>query len=236
MKRLNNLIVIGTSHISSQSVQEVEQVINQEQPQIIAVELDKNRLTALISNNKRKLSISALPTIGVKGYLFALIGSYIQKKMGKVVNIEPGSEMLTAINLAKKNKVDLALIDQPIEITLQRFSREFTWKEKWRVIIDILLGLVQPKKQLKKYQLENFDLRTVPEEKAIIKLLKVIKKRYPSLYKVLIEERNQYISSRLISLINKNTNKKIVAVVGAGHEEEIIRLVKKKVKNNVFIT
>ncbi len=228
MKTFQNLTIIGTSHIAQQSVQEVTQAVEQIKPQIIALELDKTRLYALAQKQKRKIRLTDLPRIGFKGYLFALIGAYVQKKLGQIVKVQPGAEMRQAIKLAKQNNIKIALVDQPIEITLKRFSKEFTWKEKFRFIADIFRGIFFRKKELKKYHMDKFDLTKVPEEKLIQQLIKQLKQRYPSIYKVLIHERNQVIAKNLAAVIKKHPEDKIVAVVGAGHETELINLVKKK--------
>jgi len=232
MKTFQNLTLIGTSHISQQSINEVTVAIQSIQPQIVALELDQTRFYALLQKKKRKTKISDLPRIGLKGYLFALIGAYVQKKLGQIVKVQPGAEMLTAIKLAKKNKLKIALVDQPIQITLKRFSEEFTRKEKFRFLADIFKGIFFRKRELKKYQLEDFDLTKVPEEKLIQKLIKNLKQRYPSLYKVLIKERNQVIAKNLSNLIKQNPQDKIVTVVGAGHETEIVNLIKKYLAKN----
>ncbi len=235
MKTYKNLTLIGTSHIAQQSINDVTKSIEQMQPKIVALELDKTRFVALmetpdensLKKKKRKIGLSNISKIGVKGYLFSLIGAYLQKKLGRIVNVQPGSEMLTAINLARKHNTKIALVDQPIEITLKRFSQEFTWREKLKILIDILKGIFSPKKQLKKYGMENFDLTKVPSDKLIRKLIKNLKKRYPSLYKVLIKERNQVIAKNLKEILKQNPEDKVIAVIGAGHEEEILKLVKK---------
>lgn len=229
MKTLQNLTIIGTSHIAVQSIREVTEAIDQIKPQIVALELDKTRFRSLTSKNTRKVRFSDIPKIGIKGYLFVLIGAYVQKKLGQIVKVQPGAEMLTAIQLAKKNKSKIALIDQPIEITLKRFSEEFTWKEKLRFIVDIFKGLIFRKREFKKYHLEQLDLTKVPEEKLIKQLINQLKQRYPSIYKVLIKERNYVIANNLTTLIKQNHDDKIVAVIGAGHETEIIKLISKKI-------
>ncbi|MBR9683200.1 hypothetical protein GOV03_01550 [Candidatus Woesearchaeota archaeon] len=228
MKTFQKLTLLGTSHIAQQSVDEVTKAITNLKPQIVALELDKTRFYALTSKEKRKVRLSDLPRVGMKGYLFALIGAYVQKKLGKIVKVEPGAEMLTAIKLAKENKIKIALVDQPIEITLKRFSKEFTWKERGRFIADLFKGLVFKKREIKKYHLENFDFTKVPEEKMIQVLIKQLKQRYPSIYKVLIQERNEVIAKNLAKLIEKHPQEKILAVIGAGHEVEILKLIQKK--------
>ena len=113
-------------------------------------------------------------------------------------------------------------VDQDIEKTLKRFSKEFTWKERFRLVYDIIKGAILRKKEV------DFDLRTVPSKKVIDKLINKVKARYPGLYKVLIEERNEFMASKLARIININEDKKILAIVGAGHEEELIDLIKNK--------
>ncbi|MBU4284026.1 MAG: TraB domain-containing protein, partial [Nanoarchaeota archaeon] len=110
--RYKNLNIIGTSHIAKQSIDSVKNTILEEKPDIVALELDKNRFYGLMHNQKRKISIADIPKIGFKGFLFSWIGSVIQKKIGDYVGVSPGSEMKTAIRLAKKQKARIALIDQ----------------------------------------------------------------------------------------------------------------------------
>ncbi len=220
-----NLTLIGSSHVSIESVRLVKKTIEEEKPGIIAVELDKDRLEALLHKKKQGLFIRG---VGFKGMLFAAICGWIEKRIGRIVKVEPGSEMKMAVRLAKEHKAKLALIDQHITITLRRFSQSLTWKEKWRFVVDIFLGLVTPNRQAKKLGMSEADLTKVPDQKTIQKLLKYVSHRYPNVYKVLVKERNVYMANNLAVLMKAYPQEKIVAVVGAGHEEEMIALVKEK--------
>ena len=66
----------------------------------------------------------------------------------------------------------------------------------------------------------------VPSKKIINELVEKVRKRYPNVYKVLIEERNHVMAKNLKKIIENNKDKKILAIVGAGHEEEILKLIK----------
>ena len=134
MKIYKNLIIIGTSHVAIQSIQEVENIILNEKPELVALELDKPRFLALMEKKKEKLRLRDIKYIGVKGYLFNLIGAWIEKKIGETVGVLPGSEMKKAVNTAIKVKADISLIDQNIKITLKKLSKRLTWKEKFRFI------------------------------------------------------------------------------------------------------
>ncbi len=221
----NNLTLIGSSHVSADSVKLVRETIEKEKPSIIALELDKDRLEALLHKGKRKLFIRG---VGIKGMLFAAIVGWIETKIGKVVNVELGSEMKTAVNLAKEHNIKIALIDQHITKTLKRFSESITWKEKWNFVIDILLGIVAPKKQMKKYKLKDTDLSKVPDKETIRKILEHTKERYPNFYKVIVAERNEVMANNIAHLILRYPDDKILAVIGAGHEEEMMKLIREK--------
>jgi len=231
--RYKNLNIIGTSHIARQSIDSVKNTILEEKPGIIALELDKNRLYGLMHNQKRKLSISDISRIGFKGFLFSWIGSVIQKKLGDYVGVAPGSEMKTTIRLAKKQKARIALIDQDIETTLKRFSRSLTWKERWNLLVDIFKGVVLRKNELEDLNIEKFDLTKVPSQEVIRVLINKMRERYPHICRVLIDERNKIMARNLSYLMNEHPEKSILAVVGAGHEEEIIDLIKKDLDNKI---
>ena len=218
--RYKNLVVLGTSHIAKQSLDEVKNKIEEEKPDIIAIELDNKRFPTLMSNARKKIQLNAIKHIGLKGFIFSLLGAWAEKKLGKLVGVAPGSEMKQAVQIAKKNNIKIALVDQDIEITLKRLSKTLTWKEKWNFVTDIF------KAAFTKGEKIEFDLRTVPEKKIIKKLTTQLKERYPNVYKVLIEERNKVIANNLKNIMDSNQDKKILAILGAGHVDEVIELIK----------
>lgn len=217
MRSYHNLIIIGTSHIANESILLVKEKINEMKPDIVALELDQLRFEALLYEKKHKNRLSDIRYIGLKGFLFNLIGAYIENKLGKIVNVKPGSEMKAAIIAAKQNNADIALIDQDIRITLKNLSKSFTWKEKLRFIAEIIKSFFKREKI-------KIDLTKVPNKKLIKKLTDKMKRDYPSIYKVLIDDRNKVMAKNLYKLMP--TGKKIIAIVGAGHEDEIIGLIK----------
>ena len=219
--KYQNLTIIGTSHIAKESLDEVKDIIVKEKPDIVAVELDKQRAYALIHNIKSRTSIKDIPKVGLKGWLFAVLGAWAEKKLGSMVGVAPGSEMKMALNIAKSNKIGVSYIDQDISITLKKLSKAITWKEKWNFIADIFKAVILRKKEV------DFDLTKVPSKTVIKKLILQFKNRYPSIYNVLVHERNVYMAKRLQRIISSNPDLKVVAIVGAGHEEEILNMVKK---------
>lgn len=214
MYKYKNLTVLGTSHIAKQSIDQVRKAFKIIKPDIVALELDKPRFLALTSKNKI-ISLKKYKGLNFKSFLFNLIGSYIEKNLSKQTGFSPGTEMKTAINLSKKQKIRIELIDQPINITINKLTSQLTRKEKLSLLKEILLF------PFSKNKIE-FNLDEVPSEEIINKLIKETKEKYPTIYRILVKERNEYMAKALYKIINTNPDKKILAIVGAGHQKEII--------------
>jgi pheromone shutdown-related protein TraB len=220
--KYENLTIIGTSHIAKESLEQVEKYIEKELPDIVALELDKKRLFALVSGQKRRIRLRDIRKMGIKVFLLNLIGAYVEEKLGKMVGVKPGSEMKLAYRLAQKHKLKIALIDQNIEVTLKRLSKAITWKEKFAFVIDLLKGLILRRPEI------QIDLTKVPPEEVIKLMIEKVKSRYPNIYRVLIDERNIYMARHLAKILMKFPDKKIFAIVGAGHEKDLLVLIKKE--------
>ena len=121
MKYYQNLTIIGTSHISKDSVNLVERVILESKPEVVAIELDKNRFYALITGQRGSIGFNDIKRIGFKGYIFAKLGYFVEKKLGSLVGSSPGDEMIKASKAAEIIKAQIALIDQPSQITPKKF-------------------------------------------------------------------------------------------------------------------
>ena len=123
--------ILGTSHISPESIKQVEKTIEKESPDIIAIELDRKRFFTLTSKGKKRLI-----TKNISALVLGLIGAYLEKKLGKIVGTKPGDEMKKAISIAKEKNIELQLIDQDINITLKKLTK-IPRREKFKVFWDI---------------------------------------------------------------------------------------------------
>jgi pheromone shutdown protein TraB len=126
--------------------------------------------------------------------------------------------MLQAVTLARNNGKRVALVDQDIRITLSRLSKKITWKERFNFIIDIFKAPFSKR--------ITVNLQDVPEKTLITELMSQLRLRYPGLYSVLVEERNKYMAIKLKNIMTAHEDMKILAVVGAGHEEDLVAAIK----------
>ena len=146
----DNIILVGTAHISKASVEEVKQVIEEYKPDIVAVELCKRRYEAITKKDQWENTPINELLKGNKAYLMLAqtFLSSIQRKLGKDYGVEPGSEMIAAMNEAKKHKIDVALVDRDISVTLKRAWRKMGFREKFRLLPGSLIifpGLLTPR-------------------------------------------------------------------------------------------
>ena len=214
-----NLVILGTSHISIESIKEVRSYLSKNNPTLIALELDKNRYHALLDKSKKASSFQVLKEFGLLPFVLNMIGHKIEKELGKIVGVVPGSEMVEAIKISKEKNIPIALIDQDIRITLKKLSKTVTFKEKTRFILDILTSFFPSKNKIK------IDLSKVPEKDLLLSLITKVKDRYPSFYKVLVEDRNKILAKNLYNIASNS--KEVFVVVGAGHLEGLLEELKK---------
>ncbi|MEK6958417.1 MAG: TraB/GumN family protein [archaeon] len=217
------LILVGTAHISKESIDLVNKTIEEEVPDIIGVELDHERLQQLLSGKKwGETNIVEIVQTG-KTYLFLLnvLLSNLQKQLGAQVGVQPGAEMLAALKKAQEKKVPVQLLDRNIRITLKRAFNEMSFIEKAKLAGGILGGFFGVGEKITIEKIEE-----LKQEDLLNKLMKELGKQMPSIKKVLVDERDDYIAE----MIKNSPGKKIVAVVGAGHLDGIVDCIKNNKK------
>jgi pheromone shutdown-related protein TraB len=209
----DNIILVGTAHVSEDSVREVEEAIEKYRPDVVAVELDERRLKALQEGDEsREINIKEL----LKGSNFAIfllqwLLAYVQRKIGAQEGVRPGAEMIAAIEVAKKNGLEVALIDRDIGITLARFWERMSLREKLKMFSTLVLAAFG-------IGAEDVDMEKITNEDVVAGLVEELRHFAPSAATVLIDERDAYLAQNLVRL---GREKKVLGIVGAGHREGI---------------
>ena len=203
------IILVGTAHISAESVELVHQVIERERPDCVCIELDERRYRALIEKSRwegldlrQVIRDRQLATL----MLNFLLSSY-QKRLGGKLGVMPGSELLEAAHSAERLHIPVALVDRDIRITLRRAWSALSFFDKAKLLSSALMGLVEEQ------QLDEAELRRIRERDVLSELMNELGRVMPALRRVLIDERDAYLAQR----IRETEGKKVVVVVGAGH-------------------
>jgi pheromone shutdown-related protein TraB len=225
----DDIILVGTAHISKESVEEVKKAIEEYKPDIVAVELCKRRHEVITRKDKWENTPVTKLLRSNNAYLMLAqtFLSSIQRRLGKEYGVEPGSEMIAAIDVAKKKKIEVALVDRDISITLKRAWRKMGFREKFRLTWEFLKAILGYEDE----EAEELDLEKLMDQDVISSLMEEFGEIAPSVATVLIHERDEYISKRILDESKKG---KVVAVVGAGHVNGIKKqLEKKKLKTDL---
>ena len=213
------LRILGTAHVSTASVEAVREQITTYQPDIVAVELCGSRHQALTSN--RRLDKEGLLKVVKEGKApLVLLQSLLaaeQRKMGLDEGQQPGAELLVAVQEAEAAELEVALIDRDIQTTLRRAWKKMRFREKVRIIWSLLGD-----------EDEDDDAPGVGElledQDLLTSLMEELRTFSPGAGVVLIDERDSFLAGKISSL---PSDKKILAVVGAGH----LKGIEKHLKN-----
>ncbi len=205
-----NLRIIGTAHVSKDSVELVDKQIEEWRPDVVAIELCNSRAQAL--KDERRLDQEGLRKVIKEGkaplVLFQSMLAAEQRRLGMDEGVQPGAELLGAMNSAEEKNIEVALVDRDIQITLRRAWRNMGLREKWR----ILWGLVAPEDDSEEDIPEINEL--LSNKDLLSELMEELKQIAPSAGEVLVDERDEYLATKIESQRSKG---KVLAVIGAGH-------------------
>jgi pheromone shutdown-related protein TraB len=205
--------VVGTAHVSQKSVDEVRHVIEDIQPDVVCVELCKARHDALTKDSAfRDLDVFKVVREGRGLYLLAHLAlSAYQRRIGASLGVKPGAELLAAVNAAKEKNIPVELIDRDINITLKRtWANLGLWKRSM-LMSSLLVGWEDEKGE----PVSEKTVEDLKDPKALSEILTELGNAVPEVKKPLVDERDQYLASKLTDA--GAGKKKVVAVVGAAH-------------------
>ncbi|MCF8040305.1 MAG: TraB/GumN family protein [Desulfohalobiaceae bacterium] len=203
------IYLVGTAHVSHQSVRDVRTVIQRIQPDSVCVELCPSRYKAIVQHeNWRQMDIFKIVKEQKALFLLVqLIMSSFYKKIGKKLGITPGAEMVEGIQQAEKVGAELILADRDVNITLKRVWGYLSIWQRLKLLFQLVWN---------SFGTDDLDEKTIEALKGKDQLeviMEEMSKAFPEIKKRLIDERDLYLADR----IQNAPGKKVVAIVGAGH-------------------
>jgi len=203
------VILVGTAHVSKESVQLVSDIIETEKPDTVCVELCEARYQSIRQKDKW-LDTDIIKVIKEKKsflLLSNLLLASFQKRIADKFDIVPGAEMIKAIDAGEAVGADIHLADRNIRITLAKTWRAMGLWGKIKLLFQLLLSMGEIG------DISEEDIEKMKQEDVLESLLADVGKSLPVLKDILIDERDQYLTHKIRTAPGKN----IVAVVGAGH-------------------
>jgi pheromone shutdown-related protein TraB len=208
------ILLIGTAHVSQHSVELVTKVISQERPDSVCIELDEKRYQALTEEKRwQKLDLkSVIKNKQLSTLMVSLMMASYQKKLGENLGVSPGAELLAAAQVAKQFDIPVSLCDRDIRITLRRAWKSTSFFKKGYLLTSLIAGLFDSE------EIDEKKLEELKQQDVLTELMAEMGESLPDMKRVLIDERDIYLSEKIKSTPGNN----LVAVVGAGHVNGIL--------------
>lgn len=210
-----DIILVGTAHISQESVDTVVRTIDDIVPDTVCVELDAQRYQSLINKTGWE-SLNIRELIKKKQIPFLLanlaLSSY-QKRMGLHTGVKPGAELAAAAQTAEERGMEVELVDRNIRTTLLRVWRKTGLWNKIKVMASLFGSLFE------KQELSEAELAKLRETDTLSSMLEEMSKLLPSVKQILVDERDTHMAYH----IRNAPGERVLAVVGAAHLPGIIR-------------
>lgn len=212
------IILIGTAHVSRESIETVKNVISAENPDTVCVELDEQRLKALQDKNHwESLNIFQVVRKGQAPFLMANLAlASFQKRMGMQTGVRPGAELAAAVECARENAAHVELVDRNIRTTLLRAWRKTGFWKKMNLLAVLFASMFESQK------VDEEELARLRETDTLSAMLEEMGELLPSVKTILVDERDTFMAH----YIRQAPGKRIVAVVGAAHLPGINRKIK----------
>ncbi|MFW5953453.1 MAG: TraB/GumN family protein, partial [Candidatus Natronoplasma sp.] len=141
---LTMITLIGSAHVFDIS-DRIEREIKERSPNVVAVELDRQRYEALRRRGEGER--------GKVPLIYRLL-QLVQKRIAKKFGVQVGQEMITAVETAEEINSKVAFIDLPAQIVLKRLIDEMSFKEKIKLFGGAVIGLFISKERVEK-EVEN---------------------------------------------------------------------------------
>ncbi|SFL78308.1 TraB/GumN family protein [Salibacterium qingdaonense] len=213
------VVLVGTAHVSRQSAEQVKEVIDEEQPDSVCVELDEKRYESM-SNRDEWKNMDIFKVIKEKRASLLLMNlaiSSFQKRTAKQFGIQSGQEMKQGIESARESGAELVLADRDIQITFARIWQKVGFFGKAKLLMMIIFSIFNNE------SITEEELEKMKNQDMLQSMLQELTRSFPRLKKPLIDERDQYLSHK----IKNAPGEKVVAVLGAAHvpgiKEEIYK-------------
>jgi pheromone shutdown-related protein TraB len=202
-------IIIGTAHVSRQSAEQVKEVIEQERPDAVCVELDEQRYQSIMEGNKwKEMDIFKVIREGKSSVLLVnLAVSSFQRRIAEQFDIQPGQEMIQGIRSAEEVGAKLVLADRNIQITFARIWKSVGFWGKMKLLAQIIYSIFSNE------EVTEEELEKMKSQDMLDSILEEFSTSFPRLKTPLIDERDQYLAQK----IKEAPGDKIVAVLGAAH-------------------
>ena len=205
--------LLGTAHVSTESANDVRQLIDSGHFDAVAIELCDARHHSM--DNPDAMGEQDLFQVfkqGKAGMVAAslALGAF-QQRIAEQSGIQPGAEMRAAVEECRTRNLPLLLVDRDVGITLKRIYRNVPWWQRFSLFSG-LIGSV-----LSRQDVSKEDIEKLKEGDMLEATFSEFAAESEALYTPLIRERDRYMALRLAEDASPGRYQNVLVVLGAGH-------------------
>ncbi len=191
------ITLVGVAHVIDIR-NHIQRIIIEENPDVVAVELDYGRYIALTTRQRGRVP-----------YIYRKMAE-MQKSLADMMGTEVGSEMLVAVDTAKTMGKKVAFIDMDAPHILESIKRNMSLWEKFKMYSLLIFAPIAGKRIGKK------DVENIVERED--ELIRELRRKYPGLSRALFDERENFMAHNLENIERSEEGEiYILAFVGDGH-------------------
>ncbi len=205
LTRTVSLLIVGAGHVF-RIEEPIDALIQAEHPDVVALELDPNRYQGLLQRAAGTYDVEAAQKSAPAMYRRL---AKFQEDLASSLGTNVGGEMLAAARAAQRVGSRVVLVDMNAQDLVGRLWAEMSLWERTRIFFASIAARI-PWKRGRSVEQEVARYQANPT-----KYLDELGKSYPTLKRVLIDERNQHMAAQLRGLVQQG--QRVVAVVGDGH-------------------
>jgi len=244
--------ILGTCHVSEESARQVKQVIESVRPQAVVVELCKKRSGALnlVGNGEgdqergagqlslgsvmaevsgrgggseqegdsmRESWVERTSRDAIKGMLSAQA-----ERIGRELNVLPGSEFKAAAASARKVGAEIVLGDRPFDITLKRCWSTLTLRERLNLVFIFFTSLLRSEVISKRVADQISAMEAGEDGVDLDMVFDQVTSVFPNLREPLFRERDRYMAWTLKRSKAVTNCTEVVGVIGLGHLSAVV--------------
>jgi len=207
------ITILGTAHVSRASAEKAQELIESEQHDVVCIELCQSRYNAMTDPNAlAKMDLFDVIRSGKASMVTAslALGSY-QQRMAEQLGIEPGLEMKISIKSAKELDLPVVVIDREVGTTLKRVYHNVPFWKRLYIIAGLFTSVVS-RETVSEEEIEKLKTGDLLET-----TFAQFSEDANDLFVPLIDERDRYMTAKLLQALKNYPGKNLLAVVGAGH-------------------
>ncbi|PKN45417.1 MAG: TraB family protein, partial [Deltaproteobacteria bacterium HGW-Deltaproteobacteria-20] len=185
--------LVGTAHVSLESVEDVRRTVEIVNPDSICVELCPARHQAMTRRDDwKRMDIYKVIKEGKAVFLMVqLVLQAFYRKIGDKLGVQPGAEMMEGVRLAQETGATLVLADRDVQVTLKRVWGYLGFWKKFQLLSQLLASIFVDD------EVDKALIEDLKKKDQLVAIMGSFAENFPQIKERLIDERDIYLAQKI---------------------------------------